>query len=85
VALTSNKRAAIHGLRQMVKDKNTPSKDKLRAIELLIELTDNFTTPGLEYRAEKLNLRAAAETKPERTLADLLGRLEDIPSVGDLS
>jgi hypothetical protein len=80
MALTSNKRAAIHGLRQMVKDKNTPSKDKLRAIELLIELTENFTTPGLEYRAEGLNLRTAAESKPERSLEDLLDRLEDTPS-----
>ena len=75
MALTSNKRAAIHGLRQMVKDKNTPSKDKLRAIELLIELTENFTTPGLEYRAENLTLRTAAETKPERSLQDLLASL----------
>jgi len=57
----------------MVKDKNTPSKDKLRAVELLIELTDNFSTPGLEYRAENLSLRTTAETKPERSLADLLG------------
>lgn len=85
MALTSNKRAAIHGLRQMVKDKDTPSKDKLRAIELLIELTDNFTTPGLEYRAENLTWRPAAETKPERSLEDLLGRHEDTPSGNDLS
>lgn len=80
MALTSEKRAAIRGPRQMGKDKNTRSKDKLRATELLIELTDNFNTPGLEYRAENLTLRTTAELKSERSLQDLLDRLEDTPS-----